>query len=88
MRTGKYYVYMLRTDKNTLYTGYTNDLEKRLKKHLSGKGAKYVRCFGSFELVYTEEFPTLSGALRREYEIKQMTKKRKEELIETKMNKT
>ena len=77
----KYIVYILRTNKNTLYTGQTNDLEKRLAKHRSGRGAKYMKCFESFELVYTEQFETLSEALKREYEIKQMTKANKEALI-------
>ena len=76
-----YTVYILRTDKNTLYTGQTNDLEKRLKQHGVGKGAKYMRAFKTFELVYTEELATLSQALKREWEIKQMAKEKKEELV-------
>lgn len=74
-------VYILKTDKNTLYTGYTNDLKKRLVKHKAGKGAKYMRCFGNFELVFTEELETKSEAMKREAKIKKMTKKMKEELI-------
>lgn len=77
----KYTVYILRTNKNTLYTGQTNDLSKRLKKHQKGKGAKYLRAFNSFELVYTEELSTLTEALKREWEIKRMTKQNKEKLI-------
>ena len=77
----KYTVYIIRTDKNTLYTGQTNDLGKRFKKHQSGKGAKYLRAFNNFRIVYQEEFKTLSEALKREYEIKQMTKKQKEVLV-------
>jgi len=77
----KFVVYILRTNKNTLYTGYTNDLEKRLTKHKNGKGAKYMRSFDDFKLVYRETFETKSEALKREAEIKKMTKNKKEELI-------
>lgn len=76
-----YTVYILRTNKNTLYTGQTIDLEKRLGQHKAGKGAKYLRGFKSFELVYWEEFTSLSQALKREWEIKQMAKVKKEELV-------
>ena len=74
-------VYILRTNKNTLYIGQTNDLEARLKSHREGKGAKYFRLVDSFELVYKEEFDSRSEALKREYELKQLSKSEKEELI-------
>jgi|GEM_PF-304949 len=74
-------VYILRTCKNTLYTGYTNNLDKRLQKHQSGRGAKYVRSFDSFQLVHTEFFPTKSEAMSREVEIKKMTHSQKESII-------
>jgi putative endonuclease len=77
----KFVVYILRTSKNTLYTGYTNDLEKRLAKHKSGMGAKYLRSFDKFELVYREEFETRSEAMRREAEIKKWPKTKKEKLV-------
>lgn len=77
----KYLVYILRTNKDTLYTGVTNNLKKRLEKHRTGKGSKYLRSFETFELVYKEEFGTRSGAMIREYEIKQWTKDKKEKLI-------
>ena len=77
----KYWMYILRTNKDTLYTGVTNNLIKRLEKHRTGKGSKYVRSFESFEIVYKEEFETRSEAMTREYEIKQWTKAKKEELI-------
>ena len=76
-----YYVYIIRTDKNTLYTGQTNNLEKRIIQHKSGKGSKYLRSFKSFDLVYTEKFTSLSLAMQREWQIKQMVKARKEELV-------
>lgn len=78
-----YFVYILRTSSNTLYTGQTKDLKRRLTEHSSKgkKGAKYTRSFSSLELVYSEEYETLSAALKRESEIKKLTKKKKEELI-------
>lgn len=78
-----YYVYILRTDRNTLYTGQTNDIEKRLMEHRTKtiRSAKYIRSFESFDLVYCESHPTRNSAMRREREIKSWTKKRKEEMI-------
>lgn len=76
-------VYILRTDKNTLYTGQTKDLATRLKKHTMGKGARYLRKFKSFELAYTEKFKTRSEALKREHELKKLSKQGKENLITT-----
>lgn len=79
----KYYVYILRTSKNTLYTGYTTDIKRRLAEHKGqyGKGAKYTRSFDSLELVYQEEYATKSEAMKRESEIKKMKKSEKEELL-------
>ncbi len=76
-------VYILRTSSNTLYTGQTNDLKKRLEVHRkkSSKSAKYMRSFDSFALVYAEEYPTKSEALKREWQIKQLTKAQKEALV-------
>jgi putative endonuclease len=76
-------VYILRTSSNTLYTGQTNNLEKRLTQHRSktSKSAKYMRGFKSFELVYKEILPNLSLALKREIEIKKLSRKQKEALI-------
>lgn len=78
-----YTVYILRTSGNTLYIGQTNDLEKRLKEHQSKspRSAKYLRAFTSVELVYTEAFSTKSEALKREFALKQLTRKQKEALI-------
>ena len=75
------YTYMLRCADQSLYTGWTNNLEKRLEEHNSGKGAKYTRGRGPVELVYFEEFETKEEAMRREWQIKHLTKKEKEELI-------
>jgi putative endonuclease len=78
-----YTVYILRTSSNTLYTGQTNNLEKRLREHKSKsrRSAKYMRSFESFDLAYKETLPTLSQALKREIEIKKLTHKQKEALI-------
>lgn len=73
------FVYMLRCKDGSLYTGWTDDLQHRLEMHRQGKGAKYTRGRGPLELVYSEELPDKSSALKREYAIKQM--KRSEKLL-------
>jgi putative endonuclease len=80
-----FFVYILRTNKNTLYIGQTNNLEKRLKQHAAhnSDSAKYLKYFSSFELVYSEQLPTRSEAMKREWELKQLTRKQKEALILT-----
>jgi putative endonuclease len=79
-----FYVYILRTSANTLYVGQTNNLEKRMEEHHSKtiKSSKYVRSFPSFKLVYSEEYKTRSEAMKREYELKQLTKVQKEKLVQ------
>ena len=79
----KYYVYILRTSSDTLYTGQTNNLEKRLLEHKkkSTKSAKYMRYFDSFELVYLEKLPTRQQAMKREWQIKNLSRAQKEALI-------
>lgn len=76
-----WFVYMLRCGDGTLYTGVTDDVLRRLDAHRRGKGAKYTRGRGPLELVYQEQVPDKSAALRREYEIKQLPKQEKEGLI-------
>lgn len=78
----KNYVYLLRCADDTLYCGWTNDLDKRIKVHQSGKGAKYTRSRLPVSLAYYEEFETATEAQKREYEIKQMTRQAKLKLIE------
>lgn len=75
------YVYILRCGDGSFYTGWTNDLEKRVKAHQSGKGAKYTRAHEPVELVYHECFEEKSAAMRREYEIKQLSRTEKLALI-------
>lgn len=77
------YVYILKCIDDSLYTGYTNNLEKRIKTHNSGKGAKYTRCRLPVELVYYEIYETKNEAMKREYRIKQMNRIDKLKLIES-----
>ena len=72
-----WFVYMLRCGDDTLYTGITDDVEKRLAAHRAGKGAKYTRGRGPLELVYMEPQPDKPAALRREIAIKKMTREKK-----------
>lgn len=76
-----WFVYMLRCGDGTLYTGVTDNVERRLAAHRVGKGAKYTRGRGPLKLVYQEQVPDKSAALRREYQIKQLPKQEKEDLI-------
>ena len=69
------YTYILLCSDGTLYTGWTNNMEKRLRDHNSGKGAKYTKGRIPVELVYYETFPTKAEAMRREWEIKQLGRK-------------
>ena len=71
------YVYLLRCSDGSLYCGWTNELERRLVAHNSGKGAKYTRGRRPVELVYTEEYESKSAAMKREYEIKQLSRAEK-----------
>ena len=75
-----WYVYMVRCRDNSLYTGSTNDLSRRIQVHNSGKGAKYTKSRLPVTLVYREECPDKSTALKRECEIKRLTKVKKEQL--------
>ena len=77
----KHYIYILRCADDTLYTGWTTDVERRVAVHNSGKGAKYTRARLPVELVYTEEFDDKVEAQKREYAIKQLTREEKEDII-------
>ena len=74
---GSHFVYIVRCSDNSLYTGYTNNIEVRINKHNAGKGAKYTKTRRPVVLVYQEMYETKSEALRREYEIKTFTRQRK-----------
>lgn len=73
----KNYTYVLKCSDKSLYTGWTNDIEKRLKSHNEGKGAKYTRGRTPVELVYLEEFDTKEAAMKREAAIKKMSRAEK-----------
>lgn len=77
------YTYILKCKDDSFYTGWTNNLEKRIHAHNSGKGARYTKARRPVELVYYEEFQTRQEAMKREYAIKQLTRKEKEALIQT-----
>jgi len=68
-----YYVYMVVCSDDTIYTGYTNDLDSRIVKHNRGKGAKYVRGRCPVKLIYQEIHNSKSDAMKREYQIKRLT---------------
>ncbi len=76
------YTYIVQCSDGTYYTGWTNNLEKRIAAHNSGKGAKYTKTRTPVRLVYYEIFETKEEAMSREYGIKQWNRKRKQELIE------
>lgn len=79
---GKFYVYMILTERNTLYCGYTDNVEKRFNEHKSGKGAKYTRANKPVKIVYIKEFPSKSEAQKEEYRIKhKLTREQKLKLI-------
>lgn len=78
-----FYVYILRCADGTLYTGYTDDPERRARVHNAGKGAKYTRSRLPVELVYREALGDKSAALRREREIKKLSRAQKLALIST-----
>ena len=74
------YTYILKCSDNTLYTGWTNNLEKRIKDHNDGNGAKYTKARRPVELIYFEQFETKEEAMKREYAIKQLSRAEKLEL--------
>ena len=75
------YVYIVECNDNTLYTGWTNNLEKRIKAHNDGKGAKYTQGRRPVRLVYFEEFENKQEALKREWFIKHLSRKEKMDII-------
>lgn len=76
-----WHLYILKCADGTLYTGITNDLERRIKQHESGQGAKYTRGRAPFKLLYTKKFKTRSAASKKEVEIKKMSRAEKLEII-------
>jgi putative endonuclease len=76
-----HFVYLLKCKDNTLYCGYTNNLEKRISTHNSGKASKYTRGRLPVKLIYVEEHSSKSSALKKEYKIKQLSKNKKKQLV-------
>lgn len=81
-----WFVYMIETKDETLYTGITNDLEKRWQAHLNGSGAKYLRAHEPKKLVYIENANNRSDASKREAEIKKLKRVQKLQLIVSQQN--
>jgi len=79
-------VYILECKDKTLYTGITNDIKRRIEQHNAGKGAKYTMVRRPVKLLITFEMPSRSEAMKREYQIKQMTRKEKLLLIKNEKN--
>ena len=75
------YTYIVRCSDGSLYTGWTNDLEKRIKAHNEGKGAKYTKSRRPVELVYYEAFEKKEEAMSREWAIKQISREEKKGLL-------
>ena len=78
-----WYVYILGCKDDTLYTGITTQVEKRLEAHRAGRGAKYTRGRAPLELVYRETCGSHSDALKRERQIKALSRREKQKLLET-----
>ena len=76
------YTYIVKCSDKTFYTGWTNDLKKRIEMHNSGKGAKYTKARLPVELVYYEAFDTKEEAMSREWHIKRLSRSEKQKLIE------
>lgn len=78
-----YFVYLLECIDNSVYTGITTNIERRLKEHISGKASRYTSAHGAVRILYTEEFKDRSGALKREAEIKKLKREEKLHLVKT-----
>jgi len=78
----EHFVYVLRCRDDTLYTGYTTDVQRRVAEHDRGEGAKYTRGRTPVELVHVETFDSRSAAMQREAEIKQFSRSVKESLVD------
>ncbi len=82
----KHFVYILLTERDTLYCGYTDNVEKRFQAHLEGKGAKYTRANKPVKIVFQQEFLSKHEALQAEYRIKKLTRNKKLNLIKSPQN--
>ena len=84
--TCMWFVYILLCSDNSLYTGYSDDPEKRFLEHKKGKGAKYTKSHKPLKIAYTERFATKSEALKREIEIKSWPREKKIRILSLKLN--
>jgi len=75
------FVYLLRCNDGTIYTGWTYDVTQRVRAHQNGRGARYTRIHRPVELIYHERLSSRRAAMRREIEIKKMSRKRKLALV-------
>ena len=82
----KFYTYLILTENNTLYCGYTDDPKSRFEKHKAGLAAKYTRANKPVKMVYLKEFETKSEALKEEFRIKKLSRTQKEALIRSSDN--
>ena len=76
-----YFIYVLLTEDNSLYCGYTDNIEKRFEKHKTGLGAKYTKSHKPKEIVFSQQFPTKSAAMKAEYKFKKLDRKTKLDII-------
>ena len=76
-----HYTYIIECSDGSYYTGYTTDIERRIKEHNQGKGAKYTRGRTPVELIYSEGYKSKRKAMQREHEIKNLSRKEKEAII-------
>jgi putative endonuclease len=81
MKHTLYTVYVLECENGALYTGITTDVARRFKEHTTGKGGHFTRTYAVKRIVYTEEQPTRSAALKREMAIKRLSRAQKLELV-------
>lgn len=77
-----HYFYVLECGDGSFYGGYTNDLQRRIAQHNSGKGAKYTRARLPVKLIHAEAFDDKGDAMRAEYAFKQLSRQRKEQFLE------
>ena len=76
-----YYVYILKCNNDSYYTGIAKNVQKRFEQHEAGKGAKYTRAFGAKEIIFTSDPLDHSSALSVEYQLKKLTRAKKEQYI-------
>ena len=79
----EFFVYILQCDDGSFYTGYTKNLNQRIKMHMNGKGARYTKSHKPKKVVFIEKYESRSDAIKRERSIKKKSHKQKKELINT-----